>query len=118
MKREKPMMREELQFLLDGISQNLGANLLRIKGLVNIAEEPGRPAVVQGVQHLLHNMTWLEKWPSDDQRTRIVFITEQVARTELSEMIELIERMTARTFAARERALLAQQAVNHPVEVA
>ena len=39
--REVPMSREELQFLLDGISQNLGQGLLRVKGLVNIAGSPG-----------------------------------------------------------------------------
>ena len=44
--RESPLMREEVQFLLDGIAQNLGAGLLRVKGLVNVAEEPGRPAVI------------------------------------------------------------------------
>ena len=34
-----------------------------MKGLVNVAEEPGRPAVIQGAQHLLHTMTWLDRWP-------------------------------------------------------
>jgi G3E family GTPase len=108
--RTNPMTREELQFLLDGISQNLGPGLLRVKGLINILEEPGRPAVVQGVQHLLHNMTWLEKWPSSDDRTRIVFITQGIARNNLKDMIELLDRMSARTFAARERGKLAQAA--------
>ena len=108
--RAKPVTREELQFLLDGISQNLGPSLLRVKGLVNILEEPGRPAVVQGVQHLLHNVTWLEKWPSADERTRIVFITQGVARGNLKEMIGLLDRMSERTFAARERARLARLA--------
>lgn len=106
--RAKPLTREELNFLLDGISQNLGPSLLRVKGLVNILEEPGRPAVVQGVQHLLHTMTWLEKWPSADDRTRLVFITQGIARERLKEMIELLDRMSERTFAARERARLAR----------
>ena len=101
--RANPLSREELQFLLDGISQNLGPSLLRVKGLINILEEPGTPAVVQGVQHLLHNLTWLEKWPSADERTRIVFITQGMARNDLKDMIELLDRMSKRTFAARER---------------
>src|SRR3984957_4782726 len=46
--REAPLTRDEAQFLLDGIAQNLGPGLLRVKGLLNIAEEPGRPAVIQG----------------------------------------------------------------------
>jgi G3E family GTPase len=107
--RSNPMTREELQFLIDGIGQNLGSSLLRVKGLINILEEPGKPAVVQGVQHLLHNVTWLEKWPTADERTRIVFITQGIARDKLKEMIELLDRMSARTFAAREKARLAEQ---------
>jgi G3E family GTPase len=105
------MTREELQFLLDGICQNLGSSLLRVKGLINILEEPGKAAVVQGVQHLLHNVTWLEKWPSADERTRIVFITQGMARSDLKDMIELLDRMSARTFAAREKGRAAKEAV-------
>ena len=105
--RANPMTRAELQFLLDGIGQNLGTSLLRVKGLINILEEPGKPAVVQGVQHLLHNVTWLEKWPTADERTRIVFITQGMTRSDLKDMIEVLDRMSARTFAAREKARLA-----------
>ena len=106
--RENPLSREELQFLLDGISQNLGTSLLRVKGLVNVAEEPGRPAVIQGAQHLLHTMTWLEAWPDADRRTRVVFITQGVVRDKLKEVIELLNRMSERTFRAREKGRLAR----------
>ena len=102
--RDTPLSREELRFLLDGIAQNLGPGLLRVKGLVDIADEPGRPAVIQGAQHLLHTMTWLETWPDADRRTRIVFIVQGMAAAELKEMIELLDRVGARTFRARERA--------------
>jgi G3E family GTPase len=102
--RDEPMTREALQFLLDGIGQNLGPGLLRVKGLVHVAEEPGRPAVIQGAQHLLHTMSWLERWPDGDTRTRIVFITQGVTRAALAEMIELLDRMAARTSKARQRA--------------
>jgi G3E family GTPase len=99
--REEPMTRAALQFLLDGIAQNLGPGLLRVKGLVNVSEEPGRPAVIQGVQHLLHTMTWLGQWPDADRRTRIVFITQGVAQAALKDMIELLDRVAARTAKAR-----------------
>jgi len=101
--REAPLSRDELQFLLDGIAQNLGAGLLRVKGLVNIAEEPGRPAVIQGAQHLLHTMSWLERWPDADLRTRVVFITQGIPRANLKDVIDLLDRVGARTFKARER---------------
>ena len=102
--RDEPLTRDAVQFLLDGITQNLGPSLLRVKGLVNVAEEPDRPAVIQGVQHLLHTMTWLPRWPDADHRTRIVFITRGVVRSDLQEMIELLDRMAARTSRARLRA--------------
>jgi G3E family GTPase len=101
--REAPLSRDELQFLLDGISQNLGSGLLRVKGLVNIAEEPGRPAVIQGVQHLLHTMTWLDQWPDSDHRTQVVFITQGIPRANLKDVIDLLDRVSSRTFRAREK---------------
>src|ERR1700722_10500589 len=99
--REAPLSRDELQFLLDGIAQNLGSGLLRVKGLVNIAEEPGRPAVIQGAQHLLHTMTCLDQWPDSDHRTRVVFITQGIPRANLRDVIDLLDRVSSRTFKAR-----------------
>ena len=101
--RESPLVREEVQFLLDGIAQNLGPALLRVKGLVNIAEEPGQPAVIQGAQHLLHTMTWLDRWPDGDHRTRIVFITQGIPKENLKDIIDLLDRVSSRTFKARMR---------------
>lgn len=101
--RESPLAREEVQFLLGGIAQNLGTGLLRVKGLVNVAEEPGRPAVIQGAQHLLHTMTWLDRWPDGDHRSRIIFITQGIPRDSLSDIIDLLDRVSARTFKARAR---------------
>ena len=111
--RSEALSRDELQFLLDGISQNLGANLLRVKGLVNVREEPGRPAVIQGVQHLLHTLTWLDAWPDADQRTRVVFITQGIVREQLREIIELLDRMSKHTFEAREKGRRARLAAEH-----
>jgi len=105
LRREEPLSRGELQFLLDGITQNLGSTLLRVKGLVNIAEEPGRPAIIQGAQHLLHTMTWLARWPDSDETTRVVFITQGMPSAALREVIETLDRISTRTFKARERAL-------------
>ena len=116
--RENPLSRDELQFLLDGIAQNLGPSLLRVKGLVKVAEEPDKPAVIQGAQHLLHTMTWLETWPDADQRTRVVFITQGIVRDKLKEIIELLDRMSERTFKARERGRLAREAASKGNEVA
>jgi G3E family GTPase len=108
--RDTPLTREEVQFLLEGIGQNLGAGLLRVKGLVNVAEEPGRPAVIQGAQHLLHTMTWLDRWPDADERTRVVFITQGIQRESLKDIIDLLDRVSSRTFKARAKGRQAQEA--------
>jgi G3E family GTPase len=108
--REAPLTRDEAQFLLDGIAQNLGPGLLRVKGLLNIAEEPGRPAVIQGAQHLLHTMTWLDRWPDGDHRSRVVFITQGIPRDRLKDIIDLLDRVSSRTFKARARGREAREA--------
>ena len=102
--REAPIAREALRLLLDALQQNLGPNLLRVKGIVNVAEEPDRPAVIQGAQHLLHNLSWLERWPDADRRSKIVFITQGFDRAEVEDMIALLDRVATRTAAARARA--------------
>jgi G3E family GTPase len=102
--RNEPIPREALRLLLDALQQNLGPNLLRVKGLINVAEEPERPAVIQGAQHLLHNLTFLERWPDADRRSKIVFITQGFDRAEVEDMIALLDRVATRTAAARARA--------------
>lgn len=51
-----------------------GPTLLRMKGLVNLQGQ-SVPTVVHGVQNVFHPARQLAEWPSDDHRTRLVFIT-------------------------------------------
>jgi G3E family GTPase len=102
--REQPSTLYGLELLLAAVEKNLGPGLLRLKGLVHVKERPGQPAVIHGAQHLLHNLAWLDRWPSDDRNTRIVFITEGILRDDLEEMVSLLDRVAQRTAAARERA--------------
>jgi len=101
--RNDPMPRATLELFLDALAQNFGAKLLRVKGLVCVAEQEGRPAVIQGAQQLIHTMSWLYRWPDADHRTRIVFITEGIGRETVEDMLTLIDRMAARTLSARHR---------------
>ena len=102
--REAPIPREALRLLLDALQQNLGPNLLRVKAIVHVAEEPERPAVIQGAQHLLHNLSFLERWPDSDRRSKFVFITQGFDRAEVEDMIAVLDRVATRTAAARARA--------------
>jgi G3E family GTPase len=64
-----------------------GADILRLKGLVNVASRP-EPVVVQAVHHLLHPPTRLARWPDDDRRTRIVVITQGIPGAALQASLE------------------------------
>jgi G3E family GTPase len=55
-----------------------GPNLLRLKGIVKLAETPDRPVVIHGVQHVLHPAAQLDGWPDSDHRTRMVFIVRDI----------------------------------------
>ena len=54
-----------------------GPELLRVKGLLNVAGCRG-PVVVQYVQHLAHPPVELEAWPDDSRISRVVFITRNM----------------------------------------
>jgi G3E family GTPase len=56
-----------------------GPDLLRVKGLVAVAGCRG-PVVVHFVQHTAHPPVELEAWPDDDHRSRLVFVTRDLAR--------------------------------------
>jgi G3E family GTPase len=63
---------------LDLLRSLHGPNLLRLKGIVKIAETPASPIVVHGVQHVFHPVVQLPSWPDSDARTRIVVITRDL----------------------------------------
>jgi len=56
-----------------------GENLLRLKGILNVAGEDS-PIAIHGVQHLFHPPIALPAWPDADRHSRIVFITRDIAR--------------------------------------
>ena len=63
-----------LETFFDLLTARHGEGLLRIKGLVKVADDPARPVVVQGVRHVLHPVARLPAWPDGRATTRLVFI--------------------------------------------
>lgn len=98
--RENPVTMDTLRMFLDALASEAGPDLLRVKGIVNVAERPENPAVIQGAQQIFHSLEWLPDWPTDDLRTRIVFITRGLDQAYIEDSFELIERVAARTVAA------------------
>jgi len=66
------------EMFLDLVRSMHGPNLLRVKGIVKIAETPDRPVVIHGVQHVFHPPATLAAWPDADHRTRLVFIVHDI----------------------------------------
>jgi G3E family GTPase len=91
LQRDTPVPALALTLLLQALAEHCGPRLLRVKGLVEIAEMPGRPAVIHGVQHVFSPPEFLERWPSSDRMTRIVFITRDVPRHFPARLLDAIE---------------------------
>jgi G3E family GTPase len=77
-----------LEMFLELLRATHGANLLRLKGIVKLAEMPDTPVVVHGVQHVFHPTARLDRWPDDDHRTRLVFITRDLPERVVRELFE------------------------------
>ena len=85
---DEPIRAEALDAWLGLLLQMRGADLLRIKGIVNVVEFDG-PVVIHVVQHIAHPPAILEEWPSEDSRSRIVFITRDIEESVLRNTLRM-----------------------------
>jgi len=88
--RAGPIQAVALTLFLEALAEHCGADLLRLKGIVNIAESPQRPAVIHGVQHVFHAPAWLERWPSAERTSRMVFITRRIPQRWVEALLDAI----------------------------
>jgi len=75
---DQPISGGTFEMFIDLVRSLHGPKLLRLKGIVKIAETPETPLVIHGVQHIMHPPAYLEGWPDADQRTHIVLITRDL----------------------------------------
>ncbi len=73
--RDRPVPFAAVEAFLDLLRATQGEKLLRMKGVIELAEDPGRPLVVHGMQKLMHPPARLPAWPEGARGTRIVLIT-------------------------------------------
>ncbi|SDR51868.1 GTPase, G3E family [Rhizobiales bacterium GAS113] len=69
--------------------------LLRLKGLVALAERPEEPMVVHGVQHVVHEPVRLARWPSADRSTRLVLIVEDLPEDQIRKLWAALSNVPA-----------------------
>jgi G3E family GTPase len=93
--RERPISWAALSAWLDGLATMRGDVLLRLKAIVALSDRPEQPVVLHGVQHLFHPPVLLPQWPSEDHRTRMVFITRDLPREAIEATLDAFEEAVA-----------------------
>ena len=89
--RDQPISMAAFTLFLELLAMLHGERLLRVKGLLNVAEHPDTPAVIHGVQHVFHPAVWLERWPDDDRRSKLVFITRDVPQADIERVLDALD---------------------------
>jgi G3E family GTPase len=74
------------EMFLDLVRSMHGPHLLRLKGIVRLAEQEDAPVVVHAVQHIMHPPVRLDRWPDADRSTRLVFIVRDIEPSAISEL--------------------------------
>ena len=77
---KEPVAWHALVDALEMLTSHRGENLLRIKGIVNVAGEP-LPRVIHAVQHTIYPAATLSAWPDGEHNTKLVFITRDLDET-------------------------------------
>lgn len=100
---DQPVKGETIDLWLGLLTALKGPDLLRVKGILNIEGAAG-PYVIHGVQHVFHPAQALERWPSADRRSRIVFITRDIDRTAIEATLKAFVAAEDETPAVRANA--------------
>ncbi|HLH11421.1 MAG TPA: GTP-binding protein [Methylovirgula sp.] len=86
LRHAEPLAPAALELFLELLRNAHGAHLLRLKGIVALSDDPTRPLVVHGVQHVFHPPARLEAWPDEDRATRLVFILHDIEPSFVEEL--------------------------------
>ncbi len=78
----EPLDWNAVSLWLAGLRMLRGQDLLRVKGILNLTGEAA-PVAIHGVHHVFHPPVALDRWPDEDRRSRIVFITRDIDRAAL-----------------------------------
>jgi G3E family GTPase len=84
---QEPIAAPAFAMFLDLLRAALGPRLLRVKGLVALAENPAEPLVIHGVQHIFHPPRRMKEWPDADRSTRIVLIVDGLERRSVDRIL-------------------------------
>ena len=76
---DRPIEPAAIGMFVDLLRSAHAEKLLRMKAVVQLADDPDRPLVLHGVQSVFHQPERLPRWPDpSDRRTRMVLITRDL----------------------------------------
>ncbi len=88
---EDPLAWEPVESALELLRDRMGERILRMKGLVAVAGEPG-PRAVHAVQHAMYPAARLAAWPDADHATRLVFIGRDLEESAVAHILDSFTR--------------------------
>lgn len=95
--------RASLDVFLTLLQNVAGAEVLRVKGLVALQDDPDRPLVLHMVRHVIHPPVRLDTWPSPDRTGRLVVIGRGLDGERVRQVFEALGEPAPRP-RARQRA--------------
>jgi G3E family GTPase len=67
-----------------------GARVLRVKGILNVEENPG-PVFFHCAQHLVHPPEHADHWPTNDRRSKLVFIVRDLDPNRIERSLQVFD---------------------------
>jgi len=92
LERQQPVEWPAFSRAMETLIALRGADLLRVKGILNVAGCRG-PVVVQYVQHLAHPPVELQSWPDQNRDSRVVFIARNIPETQIRDLFAAVEAL-------------------------
>lgn len=93
---EVPLSPQAVETFLQIVTSNIGSGLLRMKGIFALSDDLNRPLVAHAVQHKLHPLQRLERWPDDDRSSRVVLIGQDMPIKPIRDLFEVLAPRSAR----------------------
>jgi G3E family GTPase len=83
---ERAISPQGLELFFALLTSYHGPNLLRMKAIIKVSDDPARPVVAHAVQHVFHPPARLEAWPDGVAETRMVFIVKDIEASAIREL--------------------------------
>lgn len=83
-----PIPFSAFEMFVDLLRSAHGEKILRMKAIVQLAEDPERPLVLHGVQRIFHPPARLAHWPDGKRETRLVLIVKDLSEDYVRELFD------------------------------